>query len=124
MLHDIGKVAVSDSILLKKGKLDPDEYARMKEHARIGGDALSAVEREIKRESFLTLGKEIAYHHHEWWNGSGYPDGSRGDEIPLSARIVALADVYDALTTERPYKKAFSHDQAVAMIQAERGTQL
>jgi PAS domain S-box-containing protein len=122
ILHDVGKVGVEDSILLKPGKLTADEYGKMKEHARLGGDALSAVDSEIRQESFLTLGKEIAYYHHEWWNGSGYPEGRKGEEIPLSARIVAVADVYDALTTERPYKKAFSHDETKAMIVAESGT--
>jgi PAS domain S-box-containing protein len=122
ILHDVGKVAVEDSILLKPGKLTPEEYGKMKEHARLGGDALSVVDREIRQQSFLTLGKEIAYYHHEWWNGSGYPEGRRGEEIPLSARIVAVADVYDALTSERPYKKAFSHEEATDMIVAERAT--
>lgn len=122
VLHDVGKVGVEDSILLKPGKLTGEEYARMKEHARLGGDALRAVDREIKRESFLTLGKEIAYYHHEWWDGSGYPEGRKGEEIPLSARIVAVADVYDALTIERPYKKAFPHEEAMAIIARERGT--
>ncbi len=122
ILHDVGKVGVETSIIVKPEKLTADEYSRMKEHARIGGDALSAVDSEIRQESFLTLGKEIAYHHHEWWDGTGYPEGRRGDQIPLSARIVAVADVYDALTTERPYKRAFTHEESVAIIGKERGT--
>jgi PAS domain S-box-containing protein len=122
ILHDVGKVGVADSILVKPGKLTPEEYTKMKEHARLGGDALSVIDDELREESFLTLGKEIAYHHHEWWDGSGYPDGRKGDQIPLSARIVALADVYDALTTERPYKQAFSHEDAVGIIGKERAT--
>ncbi len=122
VLHDVGKVAIEDSILLKTGKLDPDEYNRIKDHSKLGGDALSEVDNQIKRESFLTIGKEIAYYHHEWWDGNGYPEGRKGEDIPLSARIVALADVYDALTSDRPYKQAFTHEQAVDIITSERGT--
>ena len=123
LLHDVGKVAIEDSILLKPGKLTDEEFTRIKEHSRIGGDALSEVDQEVKRENFLTLGKEIAYYHHERWDGTGYPKGLSGNEIPLSARIVALADVYDALTSDRPYKSAMSHEEALALIVAGRGSQ-
>jgi PAS domain S-box-containing protein len=123
VLHDVGKVAISDSILLKPGKLTGEEFTRIQDHARMGGDALRDVDRELKRESFLTLGKEIAYYHHERWDGQGYPEGRRAGDIPLSARIVALADVYDALTSDRPYKKAMGHKESVAIIAEGRGTQ-
>lgn len=115
-LHDIGKVGIPDSILLKPGRLTPQEFEIMKQHSRIGGDALKAADQQLEGESFLTLAKEIAYHHHEKWDGTGYPDGLRGNAIPLSARIVALADVYDALTSKRVYKEPVSHDQARAII--------
>ncbi len=115
-LHDIGKVGIPDNILLKPGRLTPQEFERMKEHSRLGGDALAAADQELQGESFLTMGKEIAYHHHEKWDGTGYPDGLRGNLIPLSARIVAIADVYDALTSRRVYKEAMPHDQARAII--------
>ncbi len=121
VLHDIGKVGIEDSILLKKGKLTIEEFEVMKNHVRMGGDALRVIDNEIGYESFLTLGKQIAYYHHERWDGSGYPEGLVGENIPLSARIVALADVYDALTSERPYKKAFPHEEAVKIILQERG---
>jgi len=123
VLHDVGKVAIEDSILLKADRLDQKEFSRVKDHARMGGDALRDVDAEIKRESFLTLGKEIAYYHHERWDGDGYPEGRRGDEIPLSARIVAVADVYDALTSDRPYKKAVSHEEAMSTIIEGRASQ-
>ncbi|MBN1834555.1 MAG: PAS domain S-box protein [Spirochaetales bacterium] len=123
ILHDVGKVAIPDSILLKPGKLTEGEFTTIKEHSRLGGDALSDVDREINRESFLTLGKEIAYYHHERWDGTGYPKGLAGTDIPLSARIVALADVYDALTSDRPYKGAMSHEEALELIVQGRGTQ-
>ncbi len=122
VLHDVGKVGIEDSILRKPGKLDVGEFEKIKEHARIGGDALTKVDRTLSRQSFLTIGKEIAYSHHERWDGSGYPRGLKGEEIPLSARIVALADVYDALTSERVYKGAIPHDQAVEIILSGRGT--
>jgi len=121
ILHDIGKVSIPDAILLKPGPLTIDEFEIIKQHTLVGGNALAAVDAELQEQSFLTLGKEIAYHHHESWDGTGYPDGLAGEQIPLSARIVALADVYDALTTERVYKTAFSHQKAVAIILEERG---
>lgn len=123
VLHDIGKIGIEDSILLKAGKLSVDEFEVMKHHAQMGGEALKAIDNEIGYESFLTLGKEVASYHHERWDGSGYPDGLKGENIPLSARIVALADVYDALTSERPYKRAFPHEEAIKIIRAERGKQ-
>ncbi|MCP4716188.1 MAG: HD domain-containing protein [Deltaproteobacteria bacterium] len=122
VLHDIGKVGVPDAILLKEDKLTEDEFNVIKTHPSLGGDALSSIEAKIKGQSFLSIGKEIAYHHHEKWDGSGYPDQLSGDSIPISARIVALTDVYDALTTKRPYKKAFSHAEAVDIITKESGS--
>jgi PAS domain S-box-containing protein len=121
ILHDIGKVGIPDAILMKPNKLLPDEFEVIKRHTTFGGDALKAVEQTIQGKSFLTLGKEIAYYHHEKWDGSGYPKGLKGEEIPLSTRIVALADVYDALTSEREYKRAYSHEKAASILVAEKG---
>ena len=121
ILHDIGKVGVSDSILLKPGRLTEEEFSQIKKHTTIGGDSIKNVEKGLSDRTFLSLGKEIAYHHHEKWDGSGYPEGKKGTEIPLSARIVALADVYDALTSKRPYKEAFSHEKALKIIIEGRG---
>ena len=122
ILHDIGKVGVPDAILLKPGKLTPEEFEIIKKHSTLGGNALREVEAKIEGQTFLTLSKEIAYHHHEKWDGTGYPNGLKEQEIPLSARIVALADVYDALTTKRSYKEAFSHQKAMDIILKDRGT--
>jgi PAS domain S-box-containing protein len=121
ILHDIGKVGIQDSILLKPGKLTPEEYEVMKNHAILGGNALAAVDAHIQGQSFLTIGKEIAYYHHEKWDGSGYPNGLKNNEIPQSARMVALADVYDAITSKRCYKVAYSHQVAKEIIESERG---
>jgi response regulator RpfG family c-di-GMP phosphodiesterase len=121
ILHDIGKVGIPDSILLKPAKLTPVEFEIVKRHSVLGGDILKAVESGIMGRSFLALGKEIAYYHHERWDGTGYPDGLKGENIPLSARIVALADVYDALTSKRPYKEAYTHERARKIIINERG---
>jgi PAS domain S-box-containing protein len=123
ILHDIGKVGIPDSILLKPGRLTRDEFEVVKRHSALGGEALKAVEEKIDGQSFLSLGKEIAFFHHEKWDGTGYPRGLRGDQIPLSARIVALADVYDALTSKRVYKDAFSHEKAMEIITEDRGKQ-
>jgi PAS domain S-box-containing protein len=122
VLHDVGKVGIEDSILLKPGKLSLEEYEKIKQHARLGGEALKAVDQEIHRESFLTIGKEIAFSHHERWDGTGYPAGKKGEQIPLSARLVALADVYDALVSKRTYKSSLSHQEATKIITSERGT--
>lgn len=122
-LHDIGKVAIPDSILRKPGKLTPDEWTIMKTHAQIGAETIRSVLQRAPGVAFLTMAEEIARAHHEWCNGDGYPAGLRNDAIPLPARVVAVADVYDALTTERPYKNAFSHDKATAIIVEGSGTQ-
>jgi len=121
-LHDIGKVGIPDHILLKPGKLTPEEFEIMKRHAKIGGDTIRALIEQGRRQSFLQMGMEIAYHHHEKWNGSGYPEGLAGEAIPLSARILALADVYDALTTRRVYKPPMPHAEAVRIITEGNGT--
>ncbi len=122
ILHDIGKVGIPDAVLLKPGELTYEEFEVIKCHTRFGGDALAAIESQIEGRSFLHTGKEIAYCHHEKWDGSGYPAGLKGQAIPLAARIVALADVYDALTTQRPYKEAFSHAKARQIILDLRGS--
>ncbi len=119
-LHDIGKVGISDSILLKPGKLTPEELDIMKRHCEIGAQTLRKAEEKLTFQSFLKIAVQIAQNHHEKWNGSGYPQGLSGEEIPLSARIMALADVYDALRTERPYKPAFSHEKCRSIIQEEQ----
>ncbi|TFH05152.1 MAG: HD domain-containing protein [Spirochaetales bacterium] len=123
MLHDIGKVKVPDQILLKPGPLDSAEWTVMKKHTSWGHSILDQADQELGEQSFLTLSSRIALHHHEWHNGDGYPHGLAGDDIPLSARIAAVADVYDALTSRRPYKEAWSHDHAVAEIQRLREKQ-
>ncbi len=123
ILHDVGKVGIEDNILLKPGKLNDSEYERIKNHSSLGGDALTVVDQKLNKESFLTLGKEIAMYHHERWDGTGYPNGLKGEEIPLSARIVAIADVYDALTSKRPYKEAYSHEVSVETIENGSGSQ-
>ena len=120
ILHDIGKVGIPDAILLKPGKLTPDEFEIIKKHPTLGGDVLTDIEAQIKVRTFLTLGKEVAYYHHERWDGTGYPKGLKGEQIPLSARIVTLSDVYDALTSKRIYKEAFSHQEAKDMITLEK----
>ena len=120
-LHDIGKVAIPDSILLKPGKLTEEEYRIMKSHPGHGSDILEKAEERISFPSFFKIAIQMSKYHHEKWDGSGYPSGLSGEDIPLSARIMALADVYDALSTARPYKQAFSHEKCLIIIKEERG---
>jgi putative two-component system response regulator len=116
-LHDIGKVGIPDHILLKPGRLEPEEFEIMKTHTTLGRDAIEHAERSLGTEvEFLATAKEIAYAHQEKWDGSGYPQGIAGDDIPISARLMAVADVYDALISRRVYKAAMPHDKAVAII--------
>ncbi|WP_319762517.1 two-component system response regulator [Maridesulfovibrio sp.] len=121
-LHDIGKIAVPDAILLKPGKLTGEEFEEMKKHAKYGSDALANAERSLGGNSFLHNAREISLNHHEKWDGSGYPMGISGEDIPLSARIMAIADVYDALISRRVYKPPFPHSKAVRIITEGRGT--
>jgi putative two-component system response regulator len=121
-LHDIGKVGIPDQILLKPGKLTDDEMSIMKKHSLIGGDTLRAADLEAGSNSFLAMARDIAYFHHERWDGGGYPFGRKQRQIPLAARIAALADVYDALSSRRPYKEPFSHEKSREIILSESGT--
>ena len=115
LLHDIGKLAIPDSLLYKPGPLTPDEYDRVKQHAVIGADLLAEV-------AFPGPLSSLVRHHHENWDGSGYPDGRTSADIPVGARVLSIADCYDALTSHRPYRRALSHDSAVAMIHERRGS--
>ena len=121
VLHDIGKVGIPDLILLKPGTLTDEEFETIKVHTTVGGDALAAIEKRLEGRSFFTLGKQIAYCHHERWDGKGYPLGLSGDDIPLSARIVAVADAYDAITSDRIYCMGSPHEEAMRIIQKNRG---
>lgn len=117
-LHDVGKIGLPDSILLKPGMLDADEIAVMRRHTITGGHVFSGI-----RSPLMKLAREIAISHHERWDGSGYPKGLAGEAIPLAARIVSVADVYDALVHERPYKRAWAHADAIAEIESQKGRQ-
>lgn len=123
ILHDIGKVAISDLILLKPGKLTDEEFAEMKKHTTMGAQTLDEVHSKFGHNAFIEIGRLVANYHHERWDGKGYPQGLKGEEIPLAARIMAIADVYDALSTKRVYKDAFPQEKCVAIIQEGRGTQ-
>lgn len=122
-LHDIGKVGVPDAILRKRAHLTYEEFEIMKKHAVYGKNAIESVEEHLGKLPFLNLAKEMAFNHHERWDGSGYPRGIKGLEIPLSARILAVADVYDGLVSKRAYKPPYSHQIAVYMISELRGKQ-
>ena len=121
-LHDLGKVGISDNTLLKPSRLSPEEMEFMRQHSTFGGQALTHAVEIVGEDSFLSDARDMAYYHHEKWDGSGYPKGLAGEDIPLSARILAVADVYDALTSQRSYKDAFSHEKAVSILLDEDGT--
>jgi len=121
-LHDIGKVGIPDSVLLKPGKLTPEEFAVMKHHSALGREAIAMAEKLLGApSSFLRHAREIAHYHHEKWDGSGYPSGLAGEQIPVSARLMAIADVYDALISRLVYKPALPHARAVEIIREGRG---
>ena len=115
-LHDIGKVGIPDRILLKRGPLSDEEFDIMRSHTIVGGETLTAAEQESGHNPLLVMGRDIAFGHHEKWDGTGYPEGLAGEDIPLAARIVALADVYDALRSKRPYKQPFTHEAAKEIL--------
>jgi putative two-component system response regulator len=122
-LHDIGKVGIPDHILLKPGSFSEKEFEIMKTHTTLGRDAIEHAEKQLgMKVNFLSCAKEIAYGHQEKWDGSGYPEGLIGDQIPIPARLMAIADVYDALISKRVYKDGMSHEKAVAIIVQGRGT--
>lgn len=121
ILHDIGKVGIEDSILLNNGPLTKEEFDVIKKHPEMGEDVILEIEKNISGRSLYALAREIALYHHERWDGSGYPKGLHEKDIPLSARIVALADVYDALISKRPYKDPIPHKEALALITGESG---
>jgi len=121
-LHDIGKIGIPDRILLKPGKFTPEEFEIMKTHTTLGRDAIAHAEQQLGTSvEFLHFAKEIAYGHQEKWDGSGYPEGKAGDDIPISARLMAVADVYDALISRRVYKSGMSHEEAVRIITEGHG---
>ncbi len=122
-LHDIGKVGIEDRILLKPGPLTEEERKDMQEHSPIGGECLLRIEQRLGSSNFLQMAREITFAHHERWDGTGYPNGLAGEEIPLSARVVAIADVYDALSSKRVYKEAIPHQRCVEIIRSEAGKQ-
>jgi putative two-component system response regulator len=121
-LHDVGKIRITDLILNKPGKLTPEEYEMIMTHCTEGELIISEIVSRTSEGPFLHHAKLFAGYHHEKWDGKGYPYGIKGKEIPLQGRIMAIADVYDALVSERPYKKPFSHEQAVEIIKKDSGT--
>ncbi|HEX4129009.1 MAG TPA: HD domain-containing phosphohydrolase [Pirellulales bacterium] len=122
-LHDIGKVGVEDHVLLKPGSLNARERLDMQLHAALGGECIREIELQLGSSNFLEMAREIAFCHHEHWNGRGYPAGLAGEAVPLAARIVAIADVYDALSVRRVYKQPLPHERCVEIIRSEAGKQ-
>jgi len=123
LLHDVGKIRIRDEVLLKKERLTDEELKNMQLHSMYGKTLIEHLQNKIPNQTFLDYATVLAYRHHEQWDGSGYPDGLKGEEIPLQARMMAITDVYDALVSERPYKKAFSHEEAMRIIAEGRTTQ-
>lgn len=120
-LHDVGKIAIEDAVLQKSCSLDDEEFKKMKNHATVGGDIFAFIKERIVDKKFGEIAEHIARYHHEKWNGAGYPNGLKGEEIPLVSRIMSIVDVYDALTSRRPYKEPYSHEKSLALIKANRG---
>ncbi len=121
-MHDVGKISIPDHILNKPGKLTADEFEVVKTHAEVGEQIIEKMVANAGGGAFLSTAKVFAGTHHEWWNGCGYPRRLCGAEIPLEGRVLAIADVYDALISERPYKRAFNHEEAERIVMAESGT--
>ena len=121
-LHDIGKIAIKDSILQKPGRLTAEEFEEIKTHTVLGEEIIKRIEKRAPEQTFLEYARIFAVSHHEKWDGSGYPRGLSGRDIPLQGRLMAIADVYDALISERPYKKGLSHEEAVEIIVNGKGT--
>ena len=122
-IHDLGKIKISDSILNKPGKLTPEEYDIMKKHTEFGAKVIQNSMRNVDDENYINVAVNIAKYHHERYDGTGYPEGLKGEDIPLEARIMSLADVYDALVSKRPYKEAFPKEKAISIMQEGIGTQ-
>ena len=122
-MHDLGKIAVDDAILRKPGRFTDEEFAIMKQHAAEGARVIHEILRNTDDESFKIVAENVAHFHHERWDGSGYPEGLSGEQIPFEARVMAIADVYDALVSKRVYKEAFSYEKADAIISEGMGTQ-
>ena len=120
-LHDVGKISISDSVLKKPGKLTDEEFEEMKKHTVYGRDIIEKIEKSTPENAFLKHAKILANSHHEKWDGSGYPSGLKGEEIPLQGRLMTIFDVYDALVNDRPYKKAFTHEESIEIIKDGRG---
>ena len=116
-MHDLGKIAIDDAVLRKPGKYTPEEYEEMKRHSLEGAKKIKTILENVEDESFVRIAINIAYYHHEKWNGKGYPTGKKEIEIPVEARIMALADVFDALVSKRCYKDAFSYDEAFSVVE-------
>jgi len=122
-LHDVGKIAISDNILRKPGRLTKEEFEEMKKHAAFGRKVIDRIQQKTRDQEFLEYAKILTEFHHEKWDGTGYPYGLAGEEIPLPARLLAIVDVYDALISKRPYKVPFSAEEAVKIIADGKGTQ-
>ena len=120
-MHDLGKIAIDDAVLRKPGKYTDEEYAEMKRHSVEGARIVKNILDGVEDEAFVRVAKNVAFFHHEKWNGQGYPLGKKGEEIPLEARIMALADVFDALVSKRCYKDAFSYDEAFQIMEESMG---
>jgi putative two-component system response regulator len=122
-LHDVGKITIADRILKKPGKLTEDEFEEMKKHTVMGGNIIERMQAKIAEKTFLDYARIFAIYHHERWDSAGYPNGLKGEDIPLLARLMSLIDVYDALISKRPYKEPFTREEALAIIKDGKGTQ-